>query len=90
MKFIYLAGPYSAADAEGVELNVHRALDIADRLEDSGMVRVFIPHLSHYRHLRRARTYPEWLGIDLDWLRLIGGNGGAILRMPRAFIWRCA
>ena len=79
MKCIYVAGPYSGPTAEHVEANVGAALDAGDRLEDAG-IRAFVPHLSHFRHLRRARGYEEWMEIDFAWVR----RCDALLRMPGA------
>lgn len=73
----YIAGPYSSEDPLTVEENVLRAMDAGDRLEDIG-IRVFIPHLSHYRHARKPRSYEEWIKIDLFWLP----KCDVLLRLP--------
>jgi hypothetical protein len=65
---VYVAGAYSGATAKEVEANVRVAMDAGDRLEDLGL-RAFIPHLSHFRHARKARPYEEWMDIDFDWIR---------------------
>lgn len=65
---VYVAGPYSNPDPLGVEINVCKAMDAGDELEDAGLV-AFIPHLSHFRHCRRFRDYEHWIRVDLVWLR---------------------
>lgn len=77
MIFAYVAGPYSGETQEAVEQNVARAIDAGDRLEDAG-IRAFIPHLSHYRHLRKPRHYEAWMEIDFDWL----GRCDVLVRLP--------
>jgi hypothetical protein len=87
---VYVAGAYSNADPIEVEENVSRALDVGDAIEDAGL-RAFIPHLSHFRHVRRARGYQEWMDIDRAWLskcdalfRMEGPSKGADLEVLEA------
>lgn len=83
MKHVYVAGPYTADDHEGVELNVERAIDTGNRLLDAGLW-PYVPHLSHYQHLRQPRHYETWMELDFAWLRkcdallrLAGKSSGA-------------
>ena len=91
---IYIAGPYTADDAEGVELNVARAIQAGDRLEDSGLAYAVIPHLSHYRHINRPRGYEHWMEADAALLgrcdallRLHGESRGADREVGHAKAW---
>jgi len=77
IRFVYVAGAYSAPTEERVRANVNAALDAGDLLEDAGL-RAFVPHLSHYRHLRRPRDYEHWMSIDFDWIT----RCDALLRLP--------
>jgi hypothetical protein len=70
---VYVAGPYSSDPEGGTAL----AMDAADVLEDAGLC-AFIPHLSHFRHLRRPRDYEHWMRVDFTWLR----QCEALLRLP--------
>jgi hypothetical protein len=79
MKHVYCAGPYSAPDAERVQLNVERALDTGNRLLDAGLW-PYVPHLSHYQHLRQSRHYEAWMALDLAVIRRMD----ALLRLPGA------
>ena len=75
---VYVAGAYTADDLEGIELNVAKAMDVGDRLEDSGLCYVVIPHLSHFRHQRKERSYEHGMAADFRQLR----SCDALLRMP--------
>ena len=76
----YVAGPYSNGDPQA---NTDRAIDVGDAITDMG-ADPFIPHLSHYRHIRRPRQYEHWIEEDLRWLamchalyRMEGASRGA-------------
>lgn len=78
----YVAGPYAKPDP--VE-NTHKAVQAAERLEASGIITPFIPHLSLLWHAIAPHTDPEhWYSIDLAYLskcdillRLPGESSGA-------------
>jgi hypothetical protein len=74
---VYVAAPYSAPTPAEVEANVARAFDAADALQDAGHS-PYCPHLSHWRHMRRARPYEDWIAEDLRWLAVCD----AVLRLP--------
>jgi nucleoside 2-deoxyribosyltransferase len=74
---VYIAGPYSNPDPLGVEINVCKAIDAGEEIEDAGLV-AFIPHLSHFRHQRRPRSYEHWMAADFALL----DRCDALLRMP--------
>jgi hypothetical protein len=57
---VYVASAYSAPTPAAVEANVHAAMDAGDILEDLGYV-AEIPHTNHWRHLRRPRSYRDWM-----------------------------
>jgi len=79
MRFIYIAGPYTAPTAEGIERNVWAAIEAGHRLMDLGF-HPFVPHLSHYSEARRPRHYEEWMALDFAWIR----KCDAMLRLPGA------
>lgn len=70
---IYLAGPYSAEP----EQCTHEAIRIANELRNMGHS-PFVPHLTHYWHLRHPRAYEDWLDYDLDWLEVCN----VLIRIP--------
>jgi hypothetical protein len=74
LKKIYVAGPYSKGDAEE---NVRNAIDVANQLADMGYA-PFVPHLSHFWHMRRPRPYEFWLELDNAFLP----HCDALLRLP--------
>jgi nucleoside 2-deoxyribosyltransferase len=83
MKHVYVAGAYSAPDAERIQLNVDKAIDVGNRLIDHGLF-PYVPHLSHYQHARKPRHYEDWMALDFAWvrrcdalLRLEGDSSGA-------------
>lgn len=77
LRHVYVAGPYTADDHEGVELNVARAIHAGNRLLDAG-VWPYVPHLSHFQHAAKARGYEEWMALDFAWLR----KCDALVRLP--------
>ena len=79
MRHVYVAGPYTGKDEAEVEENVARAIDVGNRLLDAGLW-PYVPHLSHYQHLRQPRHYEAWMALDLAILRRMD----ALLRMPNA------
>jgi hypothetical protein len=64
VKLVYIAGPYSKPDPCE---NTHEAIAVADRLLDC--CAPLIPHLSHFWHTMSPKPYPEWLTLDLEYLR---------------------
>jgi hypothetical protein len=88
---IYIAGPYTADHPRKVLENVNKAIDIGIMLMQKGHS-VFIPHLSHYIHMRPncPFEYKEYLKSDLEWLMVsealfyIGQSPGADLELLAA------
>jgi hypothetical protein len=74
IKTVYIAGPYSGGNTED---NVRAALMAAHAIMDLGAT-PFVPHLSHYLHLLRPRSYEEWMDYDFVWL----DRSDALLRLP--------
>lgn len=68
---LYIAGPYTHG-AGGVWNNVEVAMAAAHTAMDLGL-HPYLPHLSHFMHLRRERPYSEWMDLDLAWLRKANG-----------------
>lgn len=86
MRRLYIAGPYSA-DPEACTL---RAIDAFHAVLDLGLY-PFLPHFTHYAHLRRPRPYEDWMALDFGWLdachallRLPGMSPGADREVARA------
>jgi hypothetical protein len=71
---VYIAGPYTLGDPI---VNTRRAMDAYDKLIDRGMA-PYCPHVTMFHHLIRHRDPQEWIGIDLEWLRVCD----IVLRLP--------
>lgn len=71
---IYIAGPYSKGNPES---NVHNAIEIANTLADMGFA-PFVPHFTHYWHIKFPRPYEFWLDLDNQFLPYCD----AVLRIP--------
>ena len=91
---IYVAGPYTAFDENGHELNTHRAIDAGIAVFQKGH-HPYIPHLTHYVDLRARATgteltWSDYMKWDLAWLDLcdallyLGKSKGADLELERA------
>ena len=67
---VYIAGPYTAEHPRDVLKNVNAAIDAGIEIMELGH-NVYIPHLSHYIHMRPPCTfeYIEYLNNDKAWLR---------------------
>ena len=77
---VYIAGPYTLGNTGE---NVARAMRTWHTLFDAGYS-PFCPHLTHFLHLLKPRSYEDWLDYDMDWvavcdalLRLDGESAGA-------------
>jgi nucleoside 2-deoxyribosyltransferase len=70
---VYLAGPYS----DEPMLRTHQAIVAGDRIAELGFA-VIIPHLSHFWHAVRPKTYEFWMDQDLEML----ARCDALLRLP--------
>lgn len=70
MKF-FISGPYSASHPREVLKNVNRAIDIGIELMRMEHA-VYIPHLTHYIHLRPncPFEYKEYLYNDIEFLKV--------------------
>jgi hypothetical protein len=91
---IYIAGPYTASDLCGHELNTYRAIDAGIAVFHKGHY-PYIPHLTHYVDLRAKGTgvnlsWSDYIKWDLPWLDMcdallyIGKSKGADLELARA------
>ena len=76
IRFIYVAGAYTAPTPAQVEANVAAAIDAGARLIAAGLC-PFIPHLSHYV---RLFPYETWMALDFAWIE----RCDALLRLPGA------
>jgi hypothetical protein len=77
---VYIAGPYTNGD---VGWNVSNAITAAHTLMNHGH-HPYVPHLFHFMHINHARSYEDWLELDLVYLsvcdvmiRLEGDSPGA-------------
>ena len=70
MKF-FISGPYTASHPREVLKNVNIAIDIGIELMKKGHA-VYIPHLTHYIHLRPncPFEYEEYLYNDIEFLKV--------------------
>jgi len=65
MKLVYIAGPYSSDPESCVVTAIHAG----HRVMDAGLY-PYVPHLAHFMHQARERTYLEWLELDFEWLKV--------------------
>ena len=90
---IYIAGPYTAADQNGHELNTLRAIDAGIAIFKKGHL-PYIPHLTHYVDMRAKQTgirleWSDYIKWDMPWLELcdallyLGKSRGADLELRR-------
>jgi len=91
---IYVAGPYTAANAKGHEINTARAIDAGIAIFRKGHF-PYIPHLTHFVDLRAKRTgvrlaWSDYIAWDLPWLKkcdallYLGSSTGADLELKKA------
>jgi hypothetical protein len=91
---IYVAGPYSASDQNGQEVNTEIAIDAGIQIFQKGH-RPYIPHLTHYVDQRAKRkgvnlSWADFIEWDLPWLDMcdavlyLGKSKGADLELERA------
>ena len=89
MKFIYIAGPYSASEplpgmVVDEETNVRIAITHADIVADLGGV-PFVPHVvGHHWNMLHPHDYEFWMNFCLAWVsrcdalfRIAGPSAGA-------------
>lgn len=93
---VYVAGPYTANPDQCTEL----AIRVGQQLLDEGFA-PFVPHLSHFWHLRYANDYEAWMELDLPWVaqadvvyRIPGASSGADREVALAEsrgipVWQC-
>lgn len=74
---VYIAGPYTAGTDAEVMSNVRAAISMADTLRSAGF-QVYVPHLSHFWHIRLGREYEDWLDQGFFWL----GKCNVVLLLP--------
>lgn len=72
---VYVAGPITGSG--NLLSNVREALHVGSDLLLCGYA-PYIPHLSCYWETVCAHSYEEWLGLDMEYLRVCD----AVLRLP--------
>lgn len=72
---VYLAGPFAHPD---VVLNTHEMIHAADRLNGTGLVVCYVPHLHLIQHLVIPAPDDHWYALDLAFL----SRCDALLRLP--------
>jgi hypothetical protein len=88
---IYVAGPYTANNAEETQRNVDNAIDTGIKIWNRGHY-PYIPHLTHYVNARPTcklswRDYIEWDRVWLqfcDALFYLGSSEGADSELKEA------
>lgn len=73
--FVYCAAPYQFPDP--VE-NTHRTVKVADRLDSTGIITAYVPHISLLWHLIVPHDADFWYSYDLAVLN----RADALLRLP--------
>lgn len=72
---IYIAGPYSSDPVAGTR----NAISAGDTVLNCGDT-PYIPHLTMFWHLMFPHPHNDWLGYDMEWLRVCD----ALIRLPGA------
>jgi hypothetical protein len=91
---IYIAGPYTAANPKGHEVNTSRAIDAGIAIFRKGHF-PYIPHLTHFIDLQAKRTgvklsWSDYITWDMPWLEVcdallyLGKSKGADLELAKA------
>lgn len=71
---VYLAAPYTSNPVP----NTHAVIKIAERLQSTGLVTAYVPHLNLLWDIVIPHSADEWLEYDLCFLR----RSDALLRIP--------
>lgn len=61
---VYVSAPIRQGDTFA---NVAKALDIFNELIDLGYA-PYLPHVTVFAHMRKARPIDEWLAYDFEWI----------------------
>ena len=74
---IYIAGPYTAPDRQGIVQNVNQAIDAGIKVFDLGHF-PYVPHLTDLvdqraRETNRNLTWHDFITWDTPWLQICGG-----------------
>ena len=91
---IYIAGPYTAADRQGIDENVNRAIDIGLEIFSRGHF-PYIPHLTDLvdrraKELGKEMSWSDFMAWDAPWLRVCdaliftGTSRGASMELEEA------
>lgn len=72
---VYVAGPYNSDP----ESNTEVAIAVGQMLLDAGYA-PFVPHLSHFWHLRYENDHATWMALDLPWV----AQADLVVRIPGA------
>ena len=91
---IYVAGPYTDPDRQGIDRNVNRAIDVGIEIFNRGHF-PYVPHLTDLvdrraKELGRDLSWEDFMAWDAPWLRacdalfLIAESRGANMEMEEA------
>lgn len=77
MMRVFVSAPFSAPTPEAVLDNVHRAIDCGQRLDESGVITAYVPHLYLWWDRRHPAGYERWMEKCAEELR----RSDALLRL---------
>ena len=91
---IYIAGPYTASDRQGIDRNVNRAIDVGIEIFNKGHF-PYVPHLTDLvdkraKELGKDLSWGDFMAWDAPWLRVcdalifVGESRGANIELEEA------
>ena len=91
---IYVAGPYTAPDRQGINRNVDQAIDVGIEIFNKGHF-PYVPHLTDLvdkraRELGKELSWEDFMAWDAPWLKVcdalifVGESRGANIELEEA------